>query len=241
VRRFAVTASGIWRAMICLGSAILPRAPSSNRYAEHGSAGHTFLLDCNRLGREQALAKVQEKYRTAFALIDIDRLPIDPAAYAAEVAVAVDVVTGAGRELHRKGDRDYSMCAATEIPGTADVVALIDGDAAYVGDYKFGHKALPSPRLNWQFRALALMVARAFGRSRVVVEMIRVGEDGSRRDRRLRSCGDRRGTTGSACQRHAGRGNRWSRTHGDRRALRGVRRNRRVHEWDGHGARVRRR
>src|SRR5262245_58185755 len=106
--------------MLCLGSAILPRSRSTNVYTEHGSAGHAFLLDVHRIGRANALAKVDEKYREAFALIDTGRLPVD-AVYAAEVAFAFDVMTGQGRELHRKGDRDYSMCVPTEIPGTIDV------------------------------------------------------------------------------------------------------------------------
>lgn len=166
--------------MLCIGSAILPRDRSENEDREHGSAGHAFVEKLNKLGdRSKALATVPEKYREAFALIHTSRLPVDPSLYASEVALAFDVVTGAGRELHRKGDRDYSMCTPTEIPGTADALAFIDADAVYIGDYKFGRKWLPSPELNWQFRSLGLMAARAYGKTRAIVEMIRISPDGT--------------------------------------------------------------
>lgn len=179
MRPFHVTASGLWRAALCLGSGILEREDRANEDARHGQAGHAFLHDVNRLGRSAALERAPEEYREAFALIDTASLPVSPDGYAAEVAFAFDVVTGGAIELHRKGDRDYSMCGETQIPGTADVVALVGDDGVYVADWKFGWKDLPEPAVNWQFRFLALAAARAYGRTHARVEMIRVGKDGT--------------------------------------------------------------
>lgn len=184
MRRFHVTASGIWRAILCLGSAILPRTSETSEYTEDGNAVHAFLMNVNRLrSRDEALVLVPKEHRGACALIDTEKLPVDAAKYAAEVAFALDVVSGKGRELHRKGDRDYSMCTPTEIAGTADVVALVGDDTVLVVDYKRGHSYRPHPEVNWQFKFLALAAARAYSTSertitRALVQMVRIGEDG---------------------------------------------------------------
>src|SRR5215471_4720463 len=178
MRQFKVTASNLWRAFLCLGSAILPKAEATSEAAERGIAIHKYLLDCNRVGQDLAIANVPEKYRPACGLIDLTRLPVDPTKYAAEVALAFDARTGKARELHRKGDRYYSQATATEICGTADVVALVDDEVVKVIDYKSGYKTLPAPEANWQFRFLGLAAARAYDRTHALVEMIRIGSDG---------------------------------------------------------------
>lgn len=179
MRRVTLTGSGLWRASRCIASAVLPRASSTNVWAERGKAIHKFLLEVNRIGRDKALDQIEdEKFRAACALIRTERLPVDPGAYAAEVALAYDVVTGRARELHRKGDRDYSMCTATEIPMTLDVVGLVGSEAVKVVDYKSGYKYIEPPAVNWQFRIGGLAAARVWGRNVALVDMIRLGADG---------------------------------------------------------------
>lgn len=184
MRRITLTGSGLWRASRCIASAVLPRATSSSKWTERGTAIHEFLLNVNRLGRDAALEAIaDETLRAACALIRTELLPVDPGKYAPEVALAYDVVTGRARELHRKGDRDYSMCTSTEIPATLDVVALVGDRAVLVADYKSGWKYLEPPELNWQFRFGGLVAARAFStpdsiRDHAYVTLIRIGADG---------------------------------------------------------------
>lgn len=185
MRRVTLTASGLWRAKLCIGSAVLPRTSSTNQWTRRGTIIHAFLQNVNRLGgaesgREPALALIEdEALRKACALLNLDRLPVNPEAYAAEVALAYDVVTGRARELHRKGDRDYSMCTRTEVPGTLDVTAVIGKrERAYVADYKPGFQYVTEPELNMQFKSCALLAARTWGCPEAEVEMIRFREDG---------------------------------------------------------------
>jgi len=179
VKRVTLTGSGLWRAARCIASAVLPRARETSEWAERGSGIHAFLLDVNRRGRDEALAALSnDELRAACALINTARLPVDPSAYAAEVAFAYDVATGRATELHRGGQRDYSMCTPTEIPMTVDVVALVGDTTVGVYDYKSGWKYLEPPAANWQFRACGLAAARAYKRDHVFAQMIRLGKDG---------------------------------------------------------------
>jgi PD-(D/E)XK nuclease superfamily len=179
MRSVTLTGSSLWRAARCIGSAVLPRAPETTPWSERGTSGHAFLEDVSRIGREAALAAVKnEKERAALALIDTGRLPVDPTAYAAEVAFAYDVATGRARVLGQGLRRQYGTLSPSEIPLTMDVVALVSDDAVYVGDYKLGYQFLEPPAQNWQFRAGGLAAARAYHRERAIVEMIRIGGNG---------------------------------------------------------------
>jgi hypothetical protein len=172
------SASKIDVLMSCLGSAVLPHADETNDDAEHGTSVHGILLDVNRLGREAALAKIEDADMRAVAqAIDFDRLPVDPSAYAAEVALSWSIVTGGGRELHRGGGRDYSMVGAMEFAGTADVIGLT-ASAVITPDYKTGHAVLVPANRHRQMRFLGLAAARAYGRDTAIVELIRLDDDG---------------------------------------------------------------
>lgn len=178
MKRFRLTASGLWLAFICLGSVLIERASESHEGTEKGIAIHSFLEAVNRLGRDAALEQIADaQIRAVCSLIDVERLPVDPARYAAEVAYAWDVVSGRGRELGRAIGRDYSAAVDTEICGTADVVGLLD-DVALVPDYKSGHKHVQHPAQNWQFRFLGLAAARTYGKDRAIGEVIRIRDDG---------------------------------------------------------------
>lgn len=166
------------RVDVCLGSAVLPRAQRRTAGARVGTGKHRYLQRLVEVGREQALAEIEDSdVRAICEAIDLEGLP-DPSTYAAEVAFAYDWTTDTARELGRGTDRDYSAITETEIPGQLDVVALVGADGAFVADWKPERMHLPKPTRFEQLRLGALMAARAYGRDQVVVEIIRPREDG---------------------------------------------------------------
>ncbi len=172
-----MTGSGIERYALCPGSAVLPRVETISDDAERGRTIHAFLEAVNKDGREKALAAVPDDLRSACEALDVTRLPTDPKRFAAEVAFALDTVTGKARELGRGIGRKYD-CAPTEIAGTADVVALLEEDGVFVADFKSGWSRRTAAKDSLQLRFYALAAARAYGRTRAVVQVIRVFEDG---------------------------------------------------------------
>jgi hypothetical protein len=172
-----LTGSGVERAAICLASAVLPRTETRSDDANRGHVIHAYLQAVNEHGREAALALVPDDMRAACEAIDLSRLPVDPSRFAAEVAFAFDTATGKARELGRGIGRRYE-CSPTEVAGTSDVIALLDDDAVLVDDYKSGWSRRPRASESLQLRFYALAGARAYGRSRAVVRLTRIMEDG---------------------------------------------------------------
>lgn len=172
------TGSGLERLLACDGPAYLQRVESTSDDADRGRAIHAFLESASASGRDAALSLSPESLRPALEALDLSRLPVDPARYAAEVAFAFDVTTGAARELGRGIGRRYSV-EGTEIAGTADVIALLDEDGVFVADFKSGWSKRTPARENAQLKSYALSAARAYGRSRAVVQIIRIMEDGA--------------------------------------------------------------
>jgi hypothetical protein len=173
-----VTISKLPRTVVCPGSAALPQIETDNAAAGRGNAVHAYLCDIAE-GADPvvALAGVEEEHRDACEAIDLSRLP-KLTEHAAEVAFAIDVETGRARELGRNIGRDYSQITASEIPGTADIVALLeDGQGVYVGDFKTGRVAVAAAKKNRQMRALALAACRSYGRTYAVVAVITVHDE----------------------------------------------------------------
>jgi hypothetical protein len=173
-----LTGSGLERVSVCAAAGVLPRVETSSEYAARGHAIHAFLEGVNRVGREKALEAVPEDLRSACEALDTAKLPTDPSRYAAEVAFAFDPNTGKGRELGRGIGRRYDVNDG-EIAGTADVIALLEDDGVFVSDFKSGWSRRTAARDSLQLRFYALAAARAYGRSRAVVQVIRVFEDGT--------------------------------------------------------------
>lgn len=176
-----VTMSALPRVSRCPASAALPQARAESADASRGTAVHRYLERVAQVGREEALDEVPEDVRPLCEAIDLEQLPVDPSAFAAEVAMALDYDTGEAREIGRGRNRNYGPLGPTEVAGTADVVALLGDDAVYVGDYKvgWGHsRHTPPASRNLQLRALALAMAQLHGRGRAVVELIHVLDDG---------------------------------------------------------------
>lgn len=175
------SASGIGRAMACPASKALPQSPRENVHQHKGNAVHDFLAAVPVVGREAALEQVPEEYRDRCAVIDLDSLPpMDTKSTAAEVAFVYDLATDTAQEVGRNIGRAYPELGPTQIAGTADVVALTaDGEGVIVWDWKSPHHHVASASENWQLRTLALMAARAYGRTRATVAIIKLREDGS--------------------------------------------------------------
>jgi hypothetical protein len=109
--------------------------------------------------------------------IEVERLPSwHRELYAAEVSFALNVVTGAAREIGRGLTRAQAraLCGPDEMPGTADIVGLEGTDAVVVHDFKFGWGHVDPAAINWQVLTYALMACRAYGRDRAKVGIIRV-------------------------------------------------------------------
>lgn len=172
------TASGLDRAVACAPAYALPHVESTNADAAAGVARHLYLEAVgNGTPPEDALLKVAEEHRSMCAAIDLDRLPKN---LAHEVAFAIDVRTGAARELGRGIRRQYEAhgAGAHDVCGTIDVLGL-SADAVYVGDFKGPYAPIAPAATARQLHFGALAAARVYGRDRAIVEMIRIREDGS--------------------------------------------------------------
>jgi len=176
-----LTGSAIHRARVCLPSELLPRTlHAGSRWATWGRVGHKFLCEVSTLGREEALDNAPPEYREALALIEVDKLPVDPSKFAPEVVYRYDVRADEAREVARgESDRPY---ANDESPGviwgTADVAGLTE-DAVAIIDFKFGFGDVVPAAKNWQLRTYALMACRAHGRSKAIVFLCRLRDDGT--------------------------------------------------------------
>lgn len=170
-----LTASQLGRAARCPGSMTLPHHNETNEATERGTAVHEFLERVQDLGRDAALALVPAAHRPLCEEIPVERLPVH---LAAEVAFAFDPRTGRARELGRGLARDYSDAQDGEIVGTADVGGL-SPDAVLIVDWKTGWSSVERAAANPQVRFLAMTAARAYGRTRAVVEVIRIRDSGA--------------------------------------------------------------
>jgi hypothetical protein len=160
---------------------VLPGADSVSEYAASGTNVHRFLERVNQVGRDAALLEVPEDDRALCEALDVASLPTDPAAFAPEVALAYDAVTGKAREIGRGLGRAYGDVSPTEFVGTVDIAALAGDDGAFVGDWKKGwsHSRLtPPPARNLQIKAGLVAACRAWGRARGKGQIIRIFDDG---------------------------------------------------------------
>ncbi len=175
------TFSALNRADACRASAVLPGADSVSEHSTSGMNVHRYLQRVNEIGRDAALAEVPDSDRALCEALDTASLPTDPAAFAPEVSLAYDVVSGKAREIGRGLDRNYGPVGPTEIVGTLDVGALMGSDGFYDGDFKKGWshgRHTPPPDRNLQIKAGLVAGCRAYGRTRGRGEVIRIFDDG---------------------------------------------------------------
>lgn len=179
------TGSSLDRVEICNASAALPQIFSvdESEHRDRGTAIHLFLSRTSIVGRDAALAEVDEQWRDVCADVQIARLA-PQLAMSSEIAVAYDWQADTGRVLQLAGPRRYEVDVTREVPATLDVVGadMSNGETVvYVGDYKGPYGWLPAPERSLQLGVGALAVARAFGADAAVVEYIRIRGDGTTR------------------------------------------------------------
>lgn len=151
----------------CPGSMALPWTDSSSSASSGGIVLHAHLQRLRTLGEDEALDLVPPDWQAAVAEWDTSGLPLDPAAWAGEVAYALDLEAMTARELGRDIGRRYREAGALEreLVGAADAVALVGADGVVVGDLKTGYAWVPPPRDNLQIRGLLAAAQLAYGRS----------------------------------------------------------------------------
>lgn len=175
--RPAFTGSSAERALACPASQALPWATKPpGEAANRGTAIHAFLADVGKLGREAALARVEEKWRDTCARLDLDGLPLDAASFASEVSFAYHPETDTARELGRDLGRDYSGLLPGEIPITVDSVG-INRPFVMVSDWKSGFVPVTAAYKNPQLKLGALAAARTYGCSGATVLIAYPRED----------------------------------------------------------------
>jgi hypothetical protein len=140
---------------------------TTNAKMEKGSRIHALIEDLHADG---GLVIVEDKSELAAAksaigymkLLDNIRL---------EVPIAWNWETGVARVLPSKGHRDYSDVKATEIPGTADLIAEKDR-VLHVVDWKTGMSKWPNygPQIRFLGMAAAV-IARAADVETVIVKL----------------------------------------------------------------------
>lgn len=170
------------RVMICPPSDVLPqvREAQVDGATSRGRAIHEYLAAVPRLGWEAALATVPTEWRGDCEVIELGPLPASqPESFAAEVCLAYDPVRGTARVLGH--DLSYeemkALLAPNEMPAKIDTLGLTV-DSVLIYDYKSGRARHGPVRTIRQLRAYALAAARAYGKSRAIVGIIRIGQDG---------------------------------------------------------------
>lgn len=189
--RIPVTGSKAHRVWKCPASAVLPQIVSDDADAKHepararGKDIHRFLERVKVIGRAQAMAEAPADLAPVLAALDLANLPVH---LATEVAFALNWQTGTARELGRNlGHRDYASLEnppdpTCETAMTLDLVGTQEHGGAqrgYVGDYKGGHSVYPPPERFAQLLLGALAARAVYGCDEVVVELIRIHDDGT--------------------------------------------------------------
>lgn len=168
------SASKLSMAAKCPGSQALPQVGSFSEAAEDGHDRHAFFERAPEIGVEAALAEAPEHLRNVLRVLSEHPVITELLATKSlrEVPLAYDWLDGDGRVLPSRGHRDYSDCGPTEIPGTADRIALPDQETVVVHDWK-GREHQAAAAEHHQLRFLALAAAAAYGRTHAIVAWVK--------------------------------------------------------------------
>lgn len=175
------TGSQMDRILRCPASAALPQVLDANpsEHRDRGTAAHAFLARVDEVGREAALAEVDEQWRPFCAGIELAQLA-DRITLSTEVALAYNWRNDTARILDVLDARAYEVDPDAEIPLTIDLAGVADG-TVYSGDYKGPHAWLPEPEQSMQLGLAALALARLHDAWSAHVEYIRLRDDGTTR------------------------------------------------------------
>jgi hypothetical protein len=168
-----LTGSGFGRAEACPASTFLPAVKEAGGAAAvHGNVVHRYLCLVSEVGAEAALELMNLEHREVCAAIDLEQLPhAQRGAWAAEVSVAWDWATGAGREMARGSGRHEYDIGPTESAGTADLATLVDGRLVVL-DVKSGFADLGPPGEALQLLFYAVGLAAAWGATEATVGFV---------------------------------------------------------------------
>lgn len=178
-----MTGSTAERGDLCPSSFHLPQTRTIDPpVARLGTAIHAFLRDGLVVGRDEALAAIEdEKLREVMAAIQFDKLPhAHPDGYRAEVGLALDVVTGKARILGEgmTHDQMVAMLGPNENGCVVDVLGQTpDKTTAIVFDVKTGWRRLAPAQGNRQIHLGAIAASRALGCSRAVGALLYVRQE----------------------------------------------------------------
>lgn len=145
-----ITASALTRLRNCPSSAVLPRAENHSEWADLGHEAH------------EELAIFSPDHPFAHLI---------PANARAEVKLAYDVATRAGRIIGEGSGRDYGSPGPFEIVGSCDVLG-VEADRVIVIDWKSGFADVEPAATNAQLWFYALAACRALGRSSATIRIV---------------------------------------------------------------------
>lgn len=172
--------SQIDRIHACPASAALPdgRCGLGSAAASAGTARHAHLERLgNGIQHADSIAAADPEHREMLGAMQLDGLPIG-APYHHEVAIALDPVRVTARQLGQGIGRRYEGLAATEIPGTVDVIGV--GDRVEIVDWKGAHDVtLPRANVSRQMLLGALAGLLLHDRSEAEVSHVHFRDDGS--------------------------------------------------------------
>lgn len=164
------------RVMKCAASAVLPQLEGEQTEAASvGTIVHRFIEQAAGLGRDAALGNLPADQPQAIRFCEalrLEDLPASGVEFAHELAVRYWPGSDAADLWDRDAPRDPNA-----IHGILDVVG-VSKDAVYVGDFKTGWGSIEPPATNWQMRVGALAAARLFKRTRALVALIHLRDDG---------------------------------------------------------------
>jgi hypothetical protein len=146
-----ITVSALPRLINCPSSAVLARAEAHSAWADLGNDAH------------EVLAAVSDPEHDFAHLI--------PAGARSEVKVAYDVVARTGRIIGEGSGRDYGSVGPFEIPGSIDVLGVVNG-CVIVIDWKTGFADVDPASRNHQLWGYALAACRALGCDTAVVKIV---------------------------------------------------------------------
>ena len=141
-----ISASKVELAATCAASMVLPQTQEKHVGQDEGNARHDVLDISIKAGE---VPDVLEQRWPGYT-------------WRSEVAFAIDLATGIGRELGVRMHRDYGSLTSWEIPGTADLIGRgPDGELAVV-DRKSFDPNVSRAAVNGQLHTLALMACRTY-------------------------------------------------------------------------------
>lgn len=187
--------SQVYRVERCPVSETYPHIQRETAFSAAGTAAHKLMADVRELRAADPALSVEQARAAALRRVeDPEHLPVlealpledkrlpslDPSAYTAELAMALDVERGSARVLGKGLSREQARALARpgEMVGIADLAGHAAGRGV-VWDLKFGHGEVPRAAVNRQTDTYLLMLALALGLDGGYQGIVRVWGEGA--------------------------------------------------------------